>query len=79
MIRRGDLTDIVWVFAHWMKCLISNQHFTAFLIWLRHITTKCLGKPQNFWVYSSRRLGIIRVAIWEVQFLSDPCVFGCIS
>ena len=27
---------------------------------------------------SSRRLGIIRVPIWEVLFLSDPCVLGCI-
>ena len=29
VIRRGDVTDISWVFA-WVeiKCLISNQHFT---------------------------------------------------
>ena len=39
VIRRGDVTDIAWVFARLeMKCVITNQYFTALLIWLRHIT-----------------------------------------
>ena len=29
-------------------------------------------------VGSSRCLGILRGPIWEVQVLSDPCLFGCI-
>ena len=40
VIRSSDVTDIAWVFARLeMKRLISNQHFTALLIWLRHTTT----------------------------------------
>ena len=32
MIRRGDITDIAWVFARLeMKCLVSNQPVTALL------------------------------------------------
>ena len=28
VIRRGDVTDIAWIFAGLeMKCLISNQHY----------------------------------------------------
>ena len=48
MIRRDDITDIAWVFGAVrlvlvlvrleMKCLVSNQHLTVLLIWLRHIT-----------------------------------------
>ena len=73
-IRRGDVPDIAWVFA-WlvMKCLISNQQFYGFLIWLRHITAWGVRNPQNnFLVSSSRHLGIILVTDWEVSFLSDP-------
>ena len=30
VIRRGGVTDIAWIFARLeMKCLKSNQHFTA--------------------------------------------------
>ena len=39
-IRRGEVTDIACGFACLeMKGLIANQHFYAFLVWHRHITT----------------------------------------
>ena len=43
MIRRGDITYI----AQLNEGLIINQHVTALLIWLRHITVQCFRKPQN--------------------------------
>ena len=37
MIRRGDVTDIAWVFARLeMKSLISNQHITRVSIALSY-------------------------------------------
>ena len=32
VIRRGDVTDITWVFAQLEKCLITNQRDTTMLI-----------------------------------------------
>ena len=75
VIRRGDVTGIAWVFARLVKWLITNQHFTALLIWLRHITTTCFSKPPTN--LGSVVQGALE-SVWEVQFLSDPCVFGCI-
>ena len=40
VIRRGDVTDIVRLE---MKCLITNGHVTALLIWFRHITAWCFS------------------------------------
>ncbi len=35
MIRRGDVTDIAQLEINY---LITNEHITALLIWLRYIT-----------------------------------------
>ena len=64
----------------------SNHHNSAMLQvikknnWNCHITAKCFGKPHK------PNLGICRPGSWELSlplfggcnFLSDPCLFGCI-
>ena len=42
----------------------------------RQITAKRSGKPQT--KFGQLRQGIILATVWEVQFLSDPCLFVCI-
>ena len=49
MIRRGDVTNIAWVFERLeKKCLISNQHFTALLIASVISQLSVLASHKNF-------------------------------
>ena len=48
VIRRGDITDIAWVFV-WleMNCLITYQRKKVLILCHHYIITKCFDKPQT--------------------------------
>ena len=81
MIRRGGVTDVPWFLARLkIKCLESIQSFTRCNYCSVISPLRVLASHKtNFESVAQRRLGIRHVAIWEVPFLRDPCVFGLSS
>ena len=86
VIRRGDVTDIAWVFVGLeMNCLISlSPGRSVDYVPPLHHTTRCFDKPQtpvlftHIWASVVLANVIMFVKVWEVQYLSDPCLFGYI-
>ena len=78
VIRRGDVTDIAWVFARLeMKCFITNQYFTAAASVLSQLSV--LGSHKQIW--GSVNQGALELSVLQFgrcNFWSDPCIFVCI-
>ena len=59
MIRRGDVTDIAWVFA-WleMNCLITLSQEEELIVCLHYTQLGVFCKPQTIWISVALELGM---------------------